>query len=472
MKGWFGGMPRPPQQVPPETLGGLLRAARRRKNLSLAEVAGTQYSTSLISQIERNRIEPSEGSLRFLAKQLDLSFEELLALSQQQKDTDDTAAQLKFHEDLRRKASEAFINKNVHLALNYLQNINFPLVPQVLRWRLATLRGQCYFTLRQFLAAQHDFLYAVTEKPAIIPEDMRQEAVLLHLHFAATLRELEQPEAALKEYGKAFELIERETPAHTIAEAYWGQSLCEFELAYKTSCDHQKEEQLKLALQHANHASLLYRTIGEHIRASLLTCQIGLIEQTLGQIDIARTHLLETLQREQLALHNMMHVPASQGRSGYGINQGYRSRLIEEQANAVSALACTLAGIELEICNYAAAHSYAEQALDAGKLSYTLRQAEAEMMIGRILETENLEDRRATEAFQRAVTMLDSTDRIAARIRAHNLLGRHLLKSGDISGGEQELDRVLQLSNVVSAFNSTVISIEEEIEEDDDIGRS
>ncbi len=79
-------MPRPPQQVPPETLGGLLRSVRKRMSLSLAEVAGERYSTSLISQIERNRIEPSEESLRFLANQLDLSFEELFVLAQQQKD--------------------------------------------------------------------------------------------------------------------------------------------------------------------------------------------------------------------------------------------------------------------------------------------------------------------------------------------------------------------------------------------------
>ena len=49
-------MPRPPKHVPPETLGGRIRAARESLNLSLAKVAAERYSTSLISQIERNRV--------------------------------------------------------------------------------------------------------------------------------------------------------------------------------------------------------------------------------------------------------------------------------------------------------------------------------------------------------------------------------------------------------------------------------
>ncbi len=370
---------------------------------------------------------------------------------------------MKEQEDRRRKASEAFTNKQIHLALSLLEELNLSSVPQVLRWRIAALRGQCYFTLRQFLAAQHDFLYAVREKPKIIPENMMHEALMMHLHFAATLRELEQLDAALSEYASAFELIDGKTPAHTIAEAYWGKSLIEFELAFKTKCEQQKDAQLSLALQHAQHASLLYHTIGEHIRASLLTCQIGLIEQSSGKLEQARKHLDEALQAEQHVLYNLTHPGAFEDRIGNG--QIIGNEHIEEQANAVSALACSLAGIELEASNYDEARSYAQQALNAGKLSYALRRAEAEMMIGRILETINPHDCHATEAFQNAIDMLEVTDRIAARIRAHNLLGRHLLKKGDITGGEQELDRALQLSNVASAFSSTAISTEAEMDD-------
>ena len=70
-------MPRPSKHISPDTLGGRIRAAREEQHLSLADVAGDQYSTSLISQIERNRVDPSHESLRFLAEQLKLPLEEL-----------------------------------------------------------------------------------------------------------------------------------------------------------------------------------------------------------------------------------------------------------------------------------------------------------------------------------------------------------------------------------------------------------
>lgn len=63
-------MPRPSKRVSPDTLGGRIRAARQELHLALAEVAGDRYSTSLISQIERNRVDPSQESLRFLVLQL------------------------------------------------------------------------------------------------------------------------------------------------------------------------------------------------------------------------------------------------------------------------------------------------------------------------------------------------------------------------------------------------------------------
>ena len=78
-------MPRPLKTVPADTLGGAIRAARQRLHLSLSQVAGEAYSTSLISQIERNKIEPSAESLKYLAKQLNLSLEDLTVLAQQRR---------------------------------------------------------------------------------------------------------------------------------------------------------------------------------------------------------------------------------------------------------------------------------------------------------------------------------------------------------------------------------------------------
>ena len=93
-------MPRPPKHVPPDTLGGRIRAARESLHLSLAHVAGDRYSTSLISQIERNRVEPSRESLQFLAERLQLPLEELRALAQQQRESEVEAHQYKIYQEL------------------------------------------------------------------------------------------------------------------------------------------------------------------------------------------------------------------------------------------------------------------------------------------------------------------------------------------------------------------------------------
>ncbi len=98
----------------------------------------------------------------------------------------------------------------------------------------------------------------------------------------------------------------------------------------------------------------------------------------------------------------------------------------------------------------------------AGKSSYIIRKAEAEMMLGRILEKQDLRNPGAEEAFREAICVLETTDRLAARMRAHELLGRHLLKKGDAVAGEAELDKANNLTRLASVFNSTTISGEEE----------
>src|SRR5215469_5529775 len=99
-------MPRPSKQVSLETLGGRIRAARENLHLSLADVADGHYSTSLISQIERNRIEPSQESLRFLAHRLALPLEDLETLVQQDRAKEIEHSQCKLFEALRLEAAE------------------------------------------------------------------------------------------------------------------------------------------------------------------------------------------------------------------------------------------------------------------------------------------------------------------------------------------------------------------------------
>lgn len=448
-------MPRPPKHVPPDTLGGRIRAARSQLRFSLAHVAANRYSTSLISQIERNRVEPSYESLQFLADQLQLPFDELLELSQQHKESEAEARQYKIYDELREASARLLANQHASEALAPLQSLNMSQMALSLRWRLAALRGQCYFTQRQFLNAQKDFLYAVTEKPVHVPAEQRLEAMTLHLHLAATHRELQQLEPASEHYSIALSMMDTGTSVLHAAEAQWGLSLVAFELANRMSNDktsqesEEKETQLRSAIEHATIACALYRSIGDTLHVALLTCQIGLIEQARGKLDDARQHLRKVLDEWLPTIEEHPQKPAEQ-------------RRIKEQANLVSAVACSLAGIELDTGDIEHALHYVTVARQAAKTSYIIRKAEADMMLGRILEKQDIDDPAAEKAFRDAICVLEKTDRLAARIRAHELLGRHLLRKRDTTASDAEFDKVNKLAGLVTFFKTTPISTEGE----------
>src|SRR5437667_7488719 len=122
-------MSRPSKRVSLETLGGCIRAARERLHLSLADVANGHYSTSLISQIERNRIEPSQESLRFLAQRLELSVEDLANLAQQHRAKEFEKNQDKAFEELHLAATKLLDKKECTCAIALLQDLSFPQIP-------------------------------------------------------------------------------------------------------------------------------------------------------------------------------------------------------------------------------------------------------------------------------------------------------------------------------------------------------
>ena len=452
-------MPRPPKHVPPDTLGGRIRAAREQLRLSLAYVAADRYSTSLISQIERNRVEPSYESLQFLAEQLQLPFDELLALSQQHKESEAEARQYQQYEDILRESSRLLANRFVRKALEPLIPLNVQQVPTTLRWRLAALRGQCYFAQRYFLLALNDFLFAVAEKPGHVPQEQRSEAMLLHLHLAATHRELKQYEQALEQYTTALHMMDQTTSLIYVAEAQWGLSLVASESVNKQAKEQQsheyREKQYRIAIEHATTASTLYRAVGDFLRAALLTCQIGLIEQASGNLDSARQQLREVLDEWLPTMEERPQKPTD-------------IRQAKEKANVVSAVACALAGIELEANDFDHALQYVYQARKAGKQCYKIRLAEAEMMLGRILEYRDIHtyheirDQNAEKAFRDAIAVLADTDRLAARMDAHDLLGRHLMKKGQFEAGDAECNKVRDLTHLATTPGGTTTPGDEE----------
>ena len=435
-------MPRPSKHVSPDTLGGRIRAAREHLRLSLAEVASGHYSTSLISQIERNRVDPSRESLRFLADRLRLPLDDLEVLAHQHRESEVEPREYTSFDTLRSDTARLLADKRIADALHLLEPLHFSQVPALQRWRLAALRGQCYFEQRRFVKAQGDFVYATQEKPRQegLPLEQKQELLLLHLHLAATYRELHQLDDALEEFKTALSMMNRDTPFGLVAEAHWGMSLIALAQATKMQLEVQdenseREEKLYVALEHAEHARLLYRSIGETLHAASIACNIAEIELALdrkentyrGLVDIANTWKF------------VLDMPET--------TQPDEHRRQKEQANVVATAACLLADMELAERHYEQAMEYANIALQAGNRSYILRRADAYVLLGRIFEAIN--DAQAEQAFREAIKVLEGTERIGIRISTHVRFGSYLLKIGRIEEGQQELEQARRLSDSV-----------------------
>src|SRR5258708_25464599 len=335
-------MPRPSKHISSDTLGGRIRAAREDLHLSLKQVASGHYSTSLISQIERNRVDPSHDSLIFLANRLKLPLQDLGVLAQQHRQSEIEANHCKSSEDLRIEALQLFNNKEIQKALDLLESIHLSQVPILLRWRLTALRGHCYFEQREFLKAQNDFIYAVNEQPKSesVFADQRQEIMFLHLHLADTYRELDR-ENALEEYQTTLQMMKHETPFGYVAEAHWGMSLIAFKQTYKmikgpNGSEKCRELKLRTALEHGENARFLYRSIDATTRVATITCHLAQIEKELGNLESARRYLHEIID---------MWLPILEMPETTDPNE--RPAQLEKIA-AVSAATCTLAGMALD----------------------------------------------------------------------------------------------------------------------------
>ena len=453
-------MPRPLKIVSPDTLGGRIRAARQAQGLSLADVAGKHYSTSLISQIERNKIEPSADSLKYLAEQLHLPLEELSHLAQQHRESEAESHQYRKIEERRVLASQLLDTKHPRRALEQLQNLPMHNAPVALRWRISALKGQCHFNMRNFLAAQQEFHEAAAILPEYVPAEQRMEALLLRLHLAASSRELGQYETALEQFQEAGAHMDEGTPLRLVAEVQWGISLVLYELAYKRWNEAENDDQqdqreerkefLKLmqqSLDYADNSCTMYTTINELSRSALMNCQIALIEQGMKNLDAARLRLQKVLD-DWLPTWRV----DTQDKSPT-IAEKIKRYSLKERANIVSAAACYLASVELDAQQCTAALEHVDLALEAAQDSYTVRRADAYMTRGQILAAGDNPE--AVVAFRQALVELETTHREGAKIRIHKMLGAYLIKQGDDRAGNAELDIALRLANVPSQFQAT-----------------
>jgi transcriptional regulator with XRE-family HTH domain len=458
-------MPRPLKIVSPDTLGGRIRAARQAQGLSLAEVAGQEYSTSLVSQIERNKIEPSADSLKYLAEQLHLPLDELSHLAKQNRETEAETYQHQKIEEKRVLATQLVESNHPLRALEQLQNLPLTHTSVTLRWRIIALRGQCYFNMREFLAAQQEFRSAFSILPEYVPSDQYMEALLLRLHLAAASRELGQYETAYKQFQDTRANMNATTPLRYVAEAHWGSSLVLYEQANKLwneaengNRQDQKAKEafmslMQQSLTFAENAYTLYNSINELSRSALMNCQIALIEQAMEQLDAARVRLKKVLDEWSPTLDETEQEKSPE------VAEKMKRYSRKECANIVSAAACYLANVEFDAKQCHTALLYIATALKAGEASYILRRADAYMTKGQILAA--VDDPEAIVSFRQALIELERTDRLGAKIRVHRMLGAYLIKQGKDREGNAELDKALRLANVPSQYQAT--TDEEEI---------
>jgi len=411
--------------------------------LSLAEVAGTRYSTSLISQIERNRVDPSTESLKYLAEFLKLPLDELVKLARQHRQSETEANLYKTYEEKYSEINRLLTRNRSDLALEKFEEFDPAKLPTDLHWRALALRGQSYFEQRKFANAQRDFQAALTVLPASFPEEYQPEIVQLRLHLAAATRELFQFEPALSYYQDALNVMNSSTQLRYVAEAHWGLALVYARQAQNRLNQNGKEggssatqqELLQCAWNHAEDARRLYNAISDSLNAALLQCQIALIEQTQGQHTRARERLLEVLHLWKPSLEE-----------GAPSTPGPRSYLRAERANVVSAAACYLAGLEQQAGRIENAMENVQLAIRAGKESYKVRRAEAFIKLGEILETLEPASPQIEDAFRQAIDALKDTHRMGIRIQAHYHLGSHLLSTGRNKEGLQEIEKAQALA--------------------------
>lgn len=444
-------MPRPSKRVAPDTLGGRLRSARQNLHLSLADVAGSRYSTSLISQIERNRVDPSIESLHYLAERLQLPYEDLQILARQHRESETEATLYREYEAKYAEINLLLARRQPGQALAHFheKELRLDQLPLFLRWRTLALRGQAYFELREFSKAQRDFQSALTIMPGSVSDEHQLEVIKLHLHMAEATRELNQFDQALEYYWDALNTMDSSTALRYIAEAHWGIALVYYNQGRNTLLQDvnraEGQRLLQEAWQHAEDARILYHSIADRLNADLLQCQMAQIEQTQGKAARGKQRLLVVLQTWQPTIEAAANERTSRK---------------AERANVVSAAACYLAAIEYQERNFPRALDYVETAISAGLESYKVRQAEAFLMKGQILEaraSQNSADSRnpsIKECYKRAIEVVKETERKGIMSQAHYEFGRYLLSIGEREQGNQEIEIARGLAGIPSNFTA------------------
>jgi tetratricopeptide (TPR) repeat protein len=342
------------------------------------------------------------------------------------------------YETRRVRAQRLFLSNQPRPALNLLKDLDFEPAPSSQRWRIAALRGHCYFGLGMFLPARADYTYAIEEMPDNIPEDQLQEATLVHLSLATVQRELGDLDDATKQYHIALAQMDAGAQVRHFAEAYWGLALIKIEQASRSmeGQEHLSVKERRIlqdARTYAEKAKTLYESTGEMLNSVSVACDIALIEQMAGNLDEARKHLQSIL----TAWSPMLTTPQ---------NTAINRKRLSQYRNVVSLAYCHLAEVELAAHNDSEALAYAKRGQEIAQHSNTLRRAQASITLGEVLSAGNTPNAEAELAFLRAIDILSSTQLLGAQVYAHKVLGRYFMRWGRVVEAKQEFDRAHEIS--------------------------
>jgi tetratricopeptide (TPR) repeat protein len=342
------------------------------------------------------------------------------------------------YEARRVRAQRLFLSNQPRRALNLLKDLDFEPAPSSQRWRIAALRGHCYFGLGMFLPARADYTYAIEEMPDNIPEDQLQEVTLVHLSLATAQRELGDLDDATEQYHIALAQMDAGAQVRHFAEAYWGLALIKIEQASRSmeGQEHPSVKERRIlqdARTYAEKAKTLYESTGEMLNSVSVACDIALIEQMAGNLDEARKHLQGIL----TTWSPMLTIPQ---------NTVNNRKRLSQYRNVVSLACCHLAEVELAAHNDSEALAYAKRGHEIAQHSNTLRRAQASITLGEVLSAGNTQNDEAEMAFRRAIDILSSTQLLDAQVYAHKVLGRYFMKWGRVSEAKQEFDRAHEIS--------------------------
>jgi hypothetical protein len=139
----------------------------KRSNPSKGEkiVGGDAYKGDLTLQTE-----PSQIAFPEETAQLSLPFAEPDIPKREKSVSRSRKLRPDRYEARRVQAQRLFLRNQPRQALNLLKDLDFEPAPSSQRWRIAALRGHCYFGLGMFLPARADYTYAIEKCPITSPK--------------------------------------------------------------------------------------------------------------------------------------------------------------------------------------------------------------------------------------------------------------------------------------------------------------